>query len=81
MAANDTPPFGTYLRAAKSVPSAIVMNDDSSSDDDEAHPLSSKKPVTQPRPIPRSVPVSFYPSNQTLLIEFVLYNFAPILNH
>ncbi|KAH1157863.1 hypothetical protein AAZX31_11G062000 [Glycine max] len=59
LAANDTPPFGTYLRAAKSVPSAIVMNDDSSSDDDEAHPLSSKKPVTQPRPIPRSVPATY----------------------
>ncbi|KAG5089529.1 hypothetical protein GYH30_001944 [Glycine max] len=58
LAANDTPPFGTYLRAAKSVPSAMEMNNDSSSDD-EAPPLSSTKPVTQPRPIPRSVPASY----------------------
>ncbi|KHN36154.1 probable vacuolar amino acid transporter YPQ1 isoform X3 [Glycine soja] len=58
LAANDTPPFGTYLRAAKSVPSAMEMNNDSSSDD-EAPPLSSTKPVTQPRPIPRSVPTSY----------------------
>jgi len=50
------------LRAAKSVPSAMEMNNDSSSDD-EPPQLSSTKPVTQPRPIPRSVPVSFYPSN------------------
>ncbi|XP_022631565.1 seven transmembrane protein 1 isoform X1 [Vigna radiata var. radiata] len=58
LAGNDTPPFGTYLRAAKSVPSAMEMNNDSSSDD-EPPPLSSTKPVTLPRPIPRSVPASY----------------------
>lgn len=58
LAANDTPPFGSYLRAAKSVPSAMEMSNDSSSDD-EAPPRSSTKPVTQPRPIPRSVPASY----------------------
>ncbi|RDX71375.1 hypothetical protein CR513_49292 [Mucuna pruriens] len=60
LAANDTPPFGTYLRAAKSVPSNLntEMNNDSSSDD-EAPPLSFTKPPTQPRPIPRSVPASY----------------------
>ncbi|KAL9327727.1 hypothetical protein ACSQ67_002730 [Phaseolus vulgaris] len=56
--AANTPPFGTYLRAAKSVPSAMEMNNDSSSDD-EPPQLSSTKPVTQPRPIPRSVPASY----------------------
>ncbi|XP_020217836.1 probable vacuolar amino acid transporter YPQ3 [Cajanus cajan] len=56
LAANDTPPFGSYLRAAKSVPSAAELSNDSSSDD-EAPPRSST--VTQPRPIPRSVPASY----------------------
>ncbi|KAL2348465.1 hypothetical protein Fmac_002465 [Flemingia macrophylla] len=55
LASNDTPPFGTYLRAARSVPSTAELSDDSSSED-EAPPRSS---VTQPRPIPRSVPASY----------------------
>ncbi|TKY70491.1 vacuolar amino acid transporter YPQ1 [Spatholobus suberectus] len=59
LAANDTPPFGTYLRAAKSVPSTMEMSNDDSSSDDEAPPRSSTKPVTQSRPIPRSVPASY----------------------
>ncbi|KAK7309261.1 hypothetical protein RJT34_05835 [Clitoria ternatea] len=59
MAGNDTPPFSSYLRAAKSGPSAMELNNDSSSDDDDAPPLSSSKPATQPRPIPRSVPASY----------------------
>ncbi|XP_027361738.1 probable vacuolar amino acid transporter YPQ2 [Abrus precatorius] len=54
LAGNDTPPLGSYLRGARSVPSAMERNNDSSSDD-EAPPLSS----TQPRPIPRSVPASY----------------------
>ncbi|KAK7307568.1 hypothetical protein VNO77_40758 [Canavalia gladiata] len=58
LAGNNTPPFSAYMRAAKSVPSAMELNNDSSSDD-EALPVSLRKPASQPRPIPRSVPASY----------------------
>lgn len=51
MIGSATPPCHAYMRAAKSGPSAMNLNYDSSSDDDEAPPL----PSTQPRPIPRSL--------------------------
>ncbi|KAF2283625.1 hypothetical protein GH714_012505 [Hevea brasiliensis] len=52
MASSGTPPFRGYLRNARSGPSAMVLDNESSSDDDAA-PVSAKS-VSQPRPIPRS---------------------------
>ncbi|KAK5775150.1 probable vacuolar amino acid transporter YPQ1 isoform X1 [Gossypium arboreum] len=54
LAGSGTPPIGTYMRAAKSGPSAMELDSGSSSEDESAH-VSSKKSATQPRPIPRSV--------------------------
>ncbi|CAL0331842.1 unnamed protein product [Lupinus luteus] len=42
------------MRAAKSGPSAMSFNNDSSSSDDEAPTLPFMRPTTQPRSIPRS---------------------------
>ncbi|XP_028763998.1 probable vacuolar amino acid transporter YPQ1 [Neltuma alba] len=53
LAGSGTPPFRTYMRVAKSGPSALELNSDSSSDD-EAPPSSSINSPSQPRPIPRS---------------------------
>ncbi|XP_062157400.1 probable vacuolar amino acid transporter YPQ1 [Alnus glutinosa] len=53
LAGSGTPPFRTYLRAAKSGPSAMDLNCDSSSDD-EAAPMQSNQPISKPRPIPRA---------------------------
>ncbi|XP_045814868.1 seven transmembrane protein 1-like [Trifolium pratense] len=50
LAGNVTPPSRSYMRVAKSGPSAMGLNEDSSSSDDEAHSV----PATQPRQIPRS---------------------------
>ncbi|CAJ1942623.1 unnamed protein product, partial [Sphenostylis stenocarpa] len=50
LAGSGTPPWGTYMRAAKSGPSAMEYISDSS--EDEAPPLSSKHNA---RPIPRPV--------------------------
>ncbi|XP_021672118.2 probable vacuolar amino acid transporter YPQ1 isoform X2 [Hevea brasiliensis] len=52
MASSGTPPFRGYLGNARSGPSAMVLDNESSSDDDAA-PVSAKS-VSQPRPIPRS---------------------------
>ncbi|XP_058777901.1 seven transmembrane protein 1 [Vicia villosa] len=49
LAGNMTPPSRTYMRVAKSGPSAMGLDENSSSDD-EAH----SPPATQPRLIPRS---------------------------
>ncbi|XP_061949199.1 uncharacterized protein LOC133672715 isoform X1 [Populus nigra] len=54
MAGSNTPPFRSYLRAAKSGPSAVGLDNESSSDDEVAAPVSSTSTVSQPRPIPRS---------------------------
>ncbi|KAL6224686.1 hypothetical protein ACLB2K_003541 [Fragaria x ananassa] len=56
MAGSGTPPFRTYMRVAKSGPSTMAVESDSSSEDESA-PVTSKKSVrtSQPRPIPRSV--------------------------
>ncbi|KAK2417750.1 putative vacuolar amino acid transporter YPQ1 [Trifolium repens] len=51
LAGNVTPPSRTYMRVAKSGPSAMGLNEDSSSSDDEA---AHSVPTTQPRQIPRS---------------------------
>ncbi|GMI68882.1 hypothetical protein like AT4G36850 [Hibiscus trionum] len=53
LAASGTPPFRTYMRVAKSGPSAMEL-DSGSSSEDESTQVSSKKSGTQPRPIPRS---------------------------
>ncbi|XP_061369788.1 probable vacuolar amino acid transporter YPQ2 [Gastrolobium bilobum] len=58
LAGSGTPPWRTYMRAAKSGPSALELNDDSSSED-EASSASFKNSATQPRPIPRSVAGSY----------------------
>ncbi|XP_024023314.1 uncharacterized protein LOC21392512 isoform X1 [Morus notabilis] len=54
LAGSGTPPFRTYLRAARSGPSAMAIESDSSSDDEATVPLRSNKSTTQPRPIPKS---------------------------
>ncbi|EOX91194.1 hypothetical protein SCA6_012888 [Theobroma cacao] len=53
LAGSGTSPFRTYMRVAKSGPSAMELDSDSSSED-EAAPVSFKKSGTQPRPIPRA---------------------------
>ncbi|ESW28005.1 hypothetical protein PHAVU_003G251100 [Phaseolus vulgaris] len=53
LAGSGTPPWGTYMRAAKSGPSAMESIHDSSSEDDETYPAFSKNPPTKARPIPR----------------------------
>ena len=55
MAGSGTPPFRTYMRAARSGPSAMTMDSDSSSEDESTPVTSNKNSVTQSRPIPRSV--------------------------
>lgn len=54
LAGSDTPPFRSYLRTAKSGPSAVGLDNESSSDDEAAAPVSVSNTVSQPRPIPRS---------------------------
>ncbi|KAK9285630.1 hypothetical protein L1049_024827 [Liquidambar formosana] len=53
LARSSTPPYRSYIRIARSGPSALVLDSDSSSED-EAAQVSTKKPVSQPKPIPRS---------------------------
>ncbi|XP_050123859.1 probable vacuolar amino acid transporter YPQ1 isoform X2 [Malus sylvestris] len=53
LAGSGTPPFRTYMRAARSGPSAMTIDSDSSSEDESAPVTSNKNSVTQPRPIPR----------------------------
>lgn len=57
LAGSGTPPFRSYMRAAKSGPSALPIESDSSSEDESAPVLlhQSKKSISQPRSIPRSV--------------------------
>lgn len=54
LAGSGTPPFRSYLRTARSGPSAMGFDNESSSDDEAAAPVTTKS-VSQPRPIPRSV--------------------------
>ncbi|XP_050110673.1 probable vacuolar amino acid transporter YPQ1 isoform X2 [Malus sylvestris] len=55
MAGSGTPPFRTYMKAARSGPSAMTIDSDSSSEDESAPVTSNKNSVTQSRSIPRSV--------------------------
>ncbi|KAJ9170816.1 hypothetical protein P3X46_018890 [Hevea brasiliensis] len=52
MAGSGTPPFRSYLKAVRSGPSAMGLDNESSSDD-EVDPVSAES-ASQPRPIPRS---------------------------
>lgn len=54
MAGSTTPPIRSYLWPVKSGPSAVGIDNDSSSDD-ETNPIPSRNVVTKPKPIPRSV--------------------------
>ncbi|KAL5557224.1 hypothetical protein UlMin_039460 [Ulmus minor] len=54
LAGSGTPPFRSYMRAARSGPSAVTILSDDSSSDDEAPQVHSNKTVSQPRPIPKS---------------------------
>lgn len=58
LAGSGTPPWGTYMGAAKSGPAAMESINDSSSDN-EAPPASSNNSATQAMPIPRSVAGSY----------------------
>ncbi|XP_047977380.1 uncharacterized protein LOC125219449 [Salvia hispanica] len=55
MAGSSTPPIGlrSYLWPIKSGPSAVGLDNDSSSDD-EAHTVPPRNAVSKPKPIPRS---------------------------
>ncbi|KAI3452114.1 hypothetical protein Pfo_008779 [Paulownia fortunei] len=53
MAGSTTPPIRSYLWPIKSGPSAVGIDNDSSSDD-EANPIPARKSVSKPKPIPRS---------------------------
>ncbi|KAK6154898.1 hypothetical protein DH2020_009146 [Rehmannia glutinosa] len=53
LAGSTTPPIRSYLWPIKSGPSAVGVENDSSSDD-EANPISARNTVSKPRPIPRS---------------------------
>ncbi|KAA8531793.1 hypothetical protein F0562_006490 [Nyssa sinensis] len=53
LAGSNTPPVRSYLRTAASGPSAMVMDNDSSSDDEPIQ-VSSNKSVSQSKPIARS---------------------------
>uniref|UniRef100_A0A7N0ZZS9 PQ-loop repeat family protein / transmembrane family protein n=1 Tax=Kalanchoe fedtschenkoi TaxID=63787 RepID=A0A7N0ZZS9_KALFE len=54
LAGSCTPPFRSYLRAARSGPSALALSDHSSSDEETTPQVPSKKSATRPKPIPRS---------------------------
>ncbi|GMH06467.1 hypothetical protein Nepgr_008307 [Nepenthes gracilis] len=53
LAGSDTPPFRSYLRGASSGPSAVGL-EESSSSDDERTSVSSSQPASGPNHIPRS---------------------------
>ncbi|XP_047163463.1 uncharacterized protein LOC124833120 isoform X1 [Vigna umbellata] len=48
LAGSGTPPWGTYMRAAKSGPSTMESIDASSSEDDEAYPPIKARPIQRP---------------------------------
>ncbi|XP_030513379.1 probable vacuolar amino acid transporter YPQ1 isoform X2 [Rhodamnia argentea] len=69
LARSGTPPFRTYIRVARSGPSAMQLESDSSSDD-EAAPVPSVRSVSKPKPIPRSVGYgTFLASSLTLPLQ------------
>lgn len=53
MAGSTTPPIRSYLWPVKSGPSAVGIDNDSSSED-ETNPVPSRNVVSKPKPIPRS---------------------------
>lgn len=71
LAGSGTPPFRTYMRerVAKSGPSAMVIDSDSSSDD-EAGTRSAKVVASLPRQIPRSAAYgAFFATSATLPLQ------------
>ncbi|XP_059623739.1 probable vacuolar amino acid transporter YPQ3 [Cornus florida] len=54
LASSSTPPIRSYLRAAQSGPSAMGLDNDSSSEDETTFQFSSNKSISQPKTIPRS---------------------------
>ncbi|CAM8915675.1 unnamed protein product [Rhodiola kirilowii] len=54
LAGSSTPPYRSYLRVARSGPSASALSDVSSSDEESTPQVTSKKSATRPKPIPRS---------------------------
>ncbi|XP_030464001.1 probable vacuolar amino acid transporter YPQ1 isoform X2 [Syzygium oleosum] len=69
LAGSGTPPFRTYIRVARSGPSAMQL-DSGSSSDDEAAPVTSPKSFSKPMPIPRSVGYgTFLASSLTLPLQ------------
>ncbi|KAL3723875.1 hypothetical protein ACJRO7_035964 [Eucalyptus globulus] len=72
LAGSGTPPFRTYIRVAKSGPSTMQLDSDSSSDDEAAQAagVPSTKSVSKPKPIPRSVGYgTFLASSLTLPLQ------------
>ncbi|XP_039158656.1 probable vacuolar amino acid transporter YPQ1 isoform X3 [Eucalyptus grandis] len=69
LAGSGTPPFRTYIRVAKSGPSTVHLDSDSSSDDEAAR-VPSTKSVSKPKQIPRSVGYgTFLASSLTLPLQ------------
>lgn len=54
LAGSATPPIRSYLWPVKSGPSAIGIDDGSSSDDETPETTTTKASISQPKPIPRS---------------------------
>ncbi|CAM8899967.1 unnamed protein product [Rhodiola kirilowii] len=54
LAGSSTPPFRSYLRVARSGPSALALSDSSSSDEESMPQVPPKKSATRPKSIPRS---------------------------
>ncbi|KAL8044343.1 hypothetical protein ABFX02_08G040600 [Erythranthe guttata] len=54
MAGSTTPPMRSYLWPVKSGPSAIGLDNNSSSDD-ESNPIPPRNSISRPKPIPKSV--------------------------
>ncbi|CAM8921863.1 unnamed protein product [Rhodiola kirilowii] len=67
LAGSSTPPYRSYLRVARSGPSASALSDVSSSDEESTPQVTSKKSATRPKPIPRSAGyVAFLAASFTL---------------
>ncbi|KAG7544802.1 PQ-loop repeat [Arabidopsis suecica] len=76
LAGSGTPPLRTsYFRVAKSGPSALAIDNGSSSDEDETMstcPVITAKTTTQPRPIPRPL---YTVSTVVLVIQTIYYDY------
>ncbi|KAL0283252.1 UNVERIFIED_CONTAM: hypothetical protein Sradi_7235700, partial [Sesamum radiatum] len=66
MAGSTTPPIRSYLWPVKSGPSAVGIDNNSSSDDED-NPTPSRQSVSRPKPIPRSDTEHFWQHRSTCL--------------